>query len=133
MVCIYCSVRTSVSNSRAQKRTNQVWRRRVCQACQSVFTTVEGVDFERSIVVKRGSLVESFSRDILFLSIFKACGHRKDACRDATALTATVISKLLKYIKSATLSQETITTTVTEVLKHFDKVAAVQYEAYHPL
>jgi len=64
------------------------------------------------------------------MSVYKAIGHRKQPVSDATALTATVTSKLLSDAKAA-LMVEDIKTAVLQVLKRFDKAAAVQYAAYH--
>ena len=69
MVCLQCGSETKVVNSRLQKRSNQVWRRRQCSSCQSIFTTQETADYSSIWLVKHssGKLVP-FSRDKLFLS-----------------------------------------------------------------
>ncbi len=134
MVCVYCSNKTKVINSRSQKRANQVWRRRLCNRCQAVFTTNEMVDFGSTVAIKgKNGHLQPFMRDKLFLSIHSACNHRNDAAKAANALTATAISKLLPQVMGATLAREHIITGVTEVLRHYDNAAAVQYQAYHPL
>lgn len=71
-----------------------------------------------------------FSRDKLFLSVYRSVGHRDQSVADATALTATVTAKLLDGAQAA-LNPSEITKTALEVLKRFDKAAAVQYGAYH--
>ena len=132
MVCIYCGKVTSVANSRHKIKTNEVWRRRACQSCQAIFSTLESVNLERSVSVKdiRGNL-EPFERDKLYISIVSANGHRKDASRAATALTATVISQLLPKINQALISKKQIVTVTSKVLSRFDKSASVTYAAYH--
>lgn len=132
MVCIYCGSQTSVANSRHKRRTNQIWRRRACGNCQAVFTTQETPALEQSVSVKgKKGRLEPFERDKLYLSIVTACGHRKHASKDATGLTATVISKLLPHIKQATLEKAAITDVTLQVLIRFDKPASVTYQAYH--
>jgi transcriptional repressor NrdR len=133
MVCVYCSHDTEVINSRLQKRPNQVWRRRRCNNCQNVFSTLEGVDWAGAVRVHNHKHLEPFSCDKLFLSIYEASKHRKTAVNDATALTRTIISKLWSHIKAATLTRDQIVHTTSEVLKRFDRAAAVQYVAFHPL
>jgi len=134
MICIYCGGKTRVANSRLQKRSNQTWRRRNCKACQGVFTTVEATDLLSSLLYEKGKThIQPFSRDKLFISIYEACKHRKDAADAATALTTTIIGKLLPQIKNAALQRNDITSVTSEVLNRFDKVAGVQYGAYHPL
>lgn len=134
MVCIYCRGKTGVINSRSQKKTNQKWRRRRCQTCLAIFTSVETADLSTSLVYKRDPKhTEPFQRDKLFVSIYEACKHRKDAQRASTALTATVLGKLLTAVDQASIERQHVISVTTEVLKHFDKAAAVQYQAYHPL
>ena len=132
MVCVYCGNRTQVTNSRLQKKANQVWRRRQCQSCQGLFTTLEQIDLATSLLYKNGSNhVEPFQRDILFLSINDSLKHRKTASSDATALTATVMAKLFPQIKEATIQRADIIKVATEALKRFDKPAATSYQAFH--
>lgn len=133
MVCIYCRHETLVANSRRQKKTNQVWRRRKCTACLAVFTTIERVDTEQALRVRKNSLYQPFSRDKLLLSIYDSLRHRKTAVEDATALAGTVLTKLYPLIQNATLERRQIVKITREVLGRFDKAAATHYEAFHPL
>jgi transcriptional repressor NrdR len=132
MVCIYCSSKTNVTNSRPQKRLLQVWRRRHCTSCGALFTTNEAVDLSTSLVVRRDNgPVTPFSRDKLFVSILRATGHRNEPIQDAGALTATITAKLLHSTTTAVISPADIVKTTLEALNRFDKAAAVQYGAYH--
>lgn len=133
MVCIYCGNKTEVVNSRPQKRANQIWRRRHCFECGNVFTTIESVDLSLSLLVQYPGSLEPFLRDKLLLSMYDCLRHRKDPVNDATALTATVLHKLLDSVASPKLTRSQIVTTVTSVLKNFDHAAHVQYAAFHPL
>jgi transcriptional regulator NrdR family protein len=89
MVCVYCGSETKVTNSRHQKRTNQVWRRRQCLKCTALFTTEEKTDHTSLWKVKKNNeeTLVAFSRDKLFLSIYKSCEHRLNALADAASLT----------------------------------------------
>jgi len=132
MVCIYCASKTNVTNSRPQKRLLQVWRRRHCTQCGALFTTNEVVDLSTSLVVRHANgPVRPFSRDKLFVSVLRAVGHRSEPVEDAGALTATITAKLLHSTTTATISPADIVKTALDVLKRFDKAAAVQYQAYH--
>lgn len=133
MKCIYCSGKLSVSNSRPQKKLNQVWRRRNCSECGAVMTSVEAIDLSKAIAFQNGTHTEPFSRDTLLISIYESCKHRKTALNDALALTDTVIARLLPQVENATLSRQQIIETTTETLKNFDKAASVHYAAYHSL
>lgn len=134
MVCIYCGKETKVTNSRHQKRANNVWRRRQCLGCNTVFSTIEAPDMELSITVKRpnGDL-EPFLRDQLLISVHDSLKHRKSALTDATRLTDTVLGNLYALTESSVLERDVIVTVVTTVLEHFDSTAATHYKAFHPV
>jgi transcriptional repressor NrdR len=133
MVCIYCGAGTAVTNSRLQKKTNQVWRRRKCLKCGNVYSSIEGVNWGQAVRYSHEGRLEPFSRDRLFLSLYEACRHRKSAQSDATALTDTVLGKLRPRIQAASLDRGQVIDTAMKVLKQFDKAAATAYRAYHPL
>jgi len=98
-----------------------------------VFTTVEEADLTYCVVFKKSKAhVEPFSRLKLFISVYQACGHLKDAHKVAEALTTTIISKALPKASSAIMDRDVLISVATEVLKHYDKAAATYYHAYHP-
>ena len=132
MVCIYCQHDTNVINSRLQKKLNQVWRRRRCQNCNSVFTTLETINFQTVLAVAHKNAYKPFLRDKLLLSIHESLKHRKSALSDATAVTDTIISKLYANVIDGHIDRQQIIQTTGVVLKRFDKAAATHYQAYHP-
>lgn len=132
MVCLYCGQNTQVTNSRHQKRLNQIWRRRKCISCGAIFTTTEVVDLGGALRVHKTAGLEPFSRDTLLLSLYESLKHRKSAIQDATALTSTVISTLHPLAEDTVIDRDVITTVSTSVLERFDKVAATHYAAFHP-
>lgn len=132
MVCIYCAHKTQIINSRPQKRLNRTWRRRECLNCHAVFTTEEIVDLAGSIVIRRSNkAVEPFNRDKLFTSILQAVGHRKSSVSDASALTTTIIAKLVQTGTKASITPIILIEIAQQTLQNFDSAAAVQYVAYH--
>lgn len=132
MVCLYCASSTQVTNSRLQKKLNQVWRRRRCLSCSTVYTTLEKIDYESALSVKSHNQYKPFSRDKLLLSIYDSLKHRKTALNDATALTDTVIAMLTQHISNACVGRGQIIDSTQLALKRFDKSAATYYAAYHP-
>lgn len=132
MVCVYCKQPTNVINSRLQKRANQVWRRRKCVGCNSVFTTIETIDVAQALSVHRDGRLEAFSRDILLLSIYDSLKHRKTAAADATALSLTILSQLYHLVTGGILERDQIVAISIDTLEHFDSVAATYYKAFHP-
>ncbi len=132
MVCIYCGSETKVTNSRSQKRNNQVWRRRECLQCQAVFTTGEVAQYDSAWRVKNASgKLETFSRDKLFLSLHHVCQHRTTSVKDAGDLADTVIKKLAPQLSNGTIDRLAIIRTAQIALNRFDQVASLQYQALH--
>jgi transcriptional repressor NrdR len=132
MVCLHCGAKTHIANSRSQKKTNQVWRRRQCLNCAAVFTTEETADYSGAWRVEAGSgHVEAFERDKLFLSLYKACGHRKTALSDASGLTDTIIAKLLAAAPGGVINRTQISQISQVALNRFDKAASSYYAARH--
>jgi transcriptional repressor NrdR len=131
MVCAYCGHETRVTNSRLQKRNNQVWRRRQCEACKAVFTTHEAIDLSSALLVGSGASTSPFLPDLLFTDTLLALQDRKDAHIAAREISSTVIQKLLKMPEKPQFSSKTISKTTAEVLKRFDKRAYLRYVAEH--
>jgi transcriptional repressor NrdR len=131
MVCVLCGKKTSVVNSRLQRKTNQVWRRRQCLSCKAVFSTQETVQHELAWLVSDKGRFEPFSRDKLFLSLYKSCEHRKTALSDAKGLTDTVIGKLQPHLEGSTLKAGDIAAVAQVALNRFDKAASVHYQAFY--
>jgi len=125
MVCIYCGAKTKVINSRLQKRSNQIWRRRQCLKCQAVFTSSETADLAQLLSVKKTHKhLEPFSRELLFLSVHDALKHRKTALKDAMGLTDTIINKVCALAPAAVIDRSELVEIAATILERFDKVAA---------
>ncbi len=131
MVCIYCGGKTSVGNSRMQKRANSTWRRRVCSDCGATVTTIEKIDLETAVTVLDKKASRPFSRDKLMISIFESCKHRKDAQKAASGLTDTILGQLYPLITAGSLGKDDIRDVTSQVLARFDRAAGVHYQAYH--
>jgi transcriptional repressor NrdR len=132
MVCTYCSSETQVTNSRLQKRSNSVWRRRKCIACGAIFSTSEHVDYEKTWVVQYPDRpLSPFLRDKLFTSIYKSVQHRPSSLNDAIGLTSTVISAVHIDVKDGSLPSQDLAKATLKVLHRFDKPASISYQAFH--
>jgi transcriptional repressor NrdR len=132
MVCIYCGNETKVTNSRLQKRNNQVWRRRQCDVCGAIFTTHEAVDLSHTILVDSVTSTEPFLPDRLFIDVLAALKDHRSPYISAREITSTVIQNLLKNAQNASFGPKTISRTTADVLKQFDKRAYLRYVADHP-
>ncbi len=132
MVCIYCHGGTQVVNSRPQKRTNSTWRRRRCNQCGGVFTSIEVIDLGVGLAFKKSGGIEPFSRDKLLLSVYDSLRHRKTALSDAGSLTNTILGYVYKQLADATIDRDNLVRITCSVLNRFDQAAATHYHAFHP-
>lgn len=134
MVCIYCGCETEVYNSRERARNPSVWRRRRCNGCVAQFSTYEFPDYETSLAVAGAhGKMYPFRRDKLFLSLYKALGHRSDAEHSATEITATIIGQILRsrQISDGVVHRGVLAQAAHKTLKRYDPLAAHTYKAYH--
>lgn len=132
MICPYCKADTEVSNSRNQRRANQVWRRRQCKACGAVFTTHEAIDLSSTLLVQNKGSETPFLADLLFTDILMAMGDRKDCYVAAREVTHTVIQKLLKLSDKPLFETKTISRVAGDVLAKLDRQAYLRYVSEHP-
>lgn len=132
MVCIYCGGQTKVTNSRLQRRNNQVWRRRRCLACQSVFTTHEVIELQSALSVDKNGQNEPFEPGLLLNELVSALAHRKDVYMASGELLGTIVRKLLSLPQKPLYKPADISKTAAEVLKRFDRRAYLRYLADHP-
>ena len=120
-----------MTNSRLQKRNNQVWRRRQCLACQSVFTTHETVELESAISVERDGKPTPFLPDLLLKELMMALKDRKDVYTASREVLGTIVRKLLSLPQKPLFKPEDISKTTADVLKRFDRRAYLRYQADH--
>lgn len=132
MVCVYCGGETKVTNSRLQKRNNQVWRRRECLVCHAVFTTHESVELESTLSVDKGGQNQPFLADLLLKELMIALSHRKDVYTASREVLGTIIRKLLALPQKPLYKPADISKITSGVLKRFDRRAYLRYLADHP-
>jgi transcriptional regulator NrdR family protein len=72
-----------------------------------------------------------FSRDNLFISLYRSCEHRPTALSDASSLSDTIISQLLPKVENSCIPLPLIQQQSYLTLKRFDQVAATYYKAYY--
>ena len=132
MVCVYCGSETKVTNSRQQKRNNQVWRRRECLSCKAVFTTHECVDMASTLLVETGDHPEPFLSDLLFAEVLLALQHRNDRYTAAREVTSTIVAELLQEPDKPLFKPPQISLVASRVLARLDEQAWLRYTAEHP-
>ena len=136
MICLYCSEKTTVTNSRRSKKSYSTWRRRQCISCQAVYTSRESPDYERSLRVRSGSssnALSPFLRDKLFISVYTSLSHRKTALSDASSLTDTITAIIMSSSHAGIIKTAKITLITGNTLSKFDKLAAAHYLAQRRL
>ena len=131
MVCVYCGNKTQVINSRHQKRNNGVWRRRQCKKCMAVFTSLEQVDTQTSLVVNKSGRLEPFSRDKVLISLYDSLKHRKTATSDASGLADTIVNQAFARNESSEIGLNALKSIILSTLDRFDPVSAVHFQAYY--
>ncbi len=132
MVCLYCGGETKVSNSRRQRRNNQIWRRRQCLSCGAVFTTHEAIELESALSVQKSGQLSPFLPDLLLNELMLALKHRPDAYTASREVLGTIVKRLLALPQKPVFATSDITRISTEVLKRFDRRAYLRYSADHP-
>ena len=129
MVCIYCGENTRVVNSRPQKTLNSTWRRRQCQKCQAIFTSVEKTDYASSLRVRHTEALQPFIEEKLFMSIHESLKHLQKPAETAKELLQTIVSLLVRQSENACVSTAEIIEITANVLERFDAVAGMHYQA----
>lgn len=127
MVCPICGENAEVSNSRKRRSGFSVWRRRRCQGCSNVFTTVEQIATESVAAFKaaEGGL-KPLRRSEVYVSVFKALGGLETAASTAEQLTLTCLDKILGE-RTAVLEQRTIEKHIFETLSAYRSLAGQRY------
>lgn len=132
MNCPYCNTKSKVTNSRKNTLNHQIWRRRECLSCGSIWTSRENIDLSSTHRVDIGrdiGLVE-FSRDKLLISIYKALEHLEQPLFYAENLTNTVIAKLITLNQSK-VEIDTLLHLVAETIEPIDAIGSKLYLTHH--
>jgi transcriptional regulator NrdR family protein len=131
MVCIYCGSETNVTNSRLQKRANNIWRRRKCSKCKSIFSTIEKADYSLSFLVEKSNgNLEPFAKEKLYISIYKSLDHMPGSPEKAKFITETTMSKLFSRPIKSKLRSSKVAETVAETLKNYNMASFIKYKSY---
>ncbi|MDB1135336.1 transcriptional regulator NrdR [Candidatus Anaplasma sp. TIGMIC] len=127
MKCPFCnSADTRVKNSRHSDDNMSVRRRRLCEVCNSRFTTLEELSLRPMMVLKKDGRLEPFDKQKLMTSIMIATNKRPIT----QAQIKMVLSKILYKFES--VKENTIPTRVIgEIVKGYllilDKVAYIRF------
>ncbi len=131
MVCIYCSSKTNVFNSRQSRQSFSTWRRRRCSKCSSLFTTIEKPNYNQSLLFKQSdNQMMPFSEEKLLISLVDSLKHRINYLEDAVSLKDTILKQLLSELHTSIITHSDIVNKTYSVLNRFDQAASTYYKAY---
>lgn len=131
MNCPFCShVDTKVNDSRPDAGGRSIRRRRECLSCGRKWRTLERIEDEMPLVIKRNQTYQPYDRAKLLNSIVIACGKRPVTMSQLENAVAEIEWFLLEK------GTETISTTllgekVMEHLRKLDEIAYVRYASVY--
>lgn len=133
MVCPYCQQSpTQVINSRPNKQTASVWRRRRCLHCQAILTTYETISSTMLPPVHAADGVAPYDEARLMISIYRELPHNRQQAAHAAALASTVTHKLLTSGPTReVVSIEDIIKTTQLTLERFHAASGLRYGLSH--
>lgn len=133
MICNKCfHTKTSVLNSRAHKKTAQIWRRRQCSLCKHIFTTYEKVSLPDELQVTKGANSTPYNPGILLISLYEALSAVDDQAKNNVYWLLRTIEDDLVLMGDA-ISSEQIEQRSHSALSRFNTLAGIQYALKHNL
>lgn len=131
MKCPKCGNRKDrVVDSRSIKAGDSIRRRRQCLACDYRFTTYETVARVNLRVIKRGGIIEDFSREKLYTGVANACKNCDVSEQDIENLVDWIVTALQQEFDSD-VPATAIGRKVMEQLNKLDKVAFVRFASVY--
>lgn len=134
MFCVNCFHKnTRVTNSRPHKKSPSIWRRRSCNSCGTLFTTIERPSLaDNKKVTLPGNEIDTFNIGKLIISIAAAFTHSPHKAAYDSLWIAQTVEDILST-QYLVITPDDIAATTHQVLKNFDELAAVQYAARYGL
>ncbi|HET7720967.1 MAG TPA: transcriptional regulator NrdR [Acidimicrobiales bacterium] len=128
MHCPYCrNTDTRVLDSRVAEDGGSIRRRRVCQACEKRFSTVEQMQL---VVVKRSGATEPFAREKAIAGVRKACKGRPVSEDDLACLGQTV-EDTLRVEGWAEVPANEVGLAILGPLRELDEVAYLRFASVY--
>lgn len=134
MFCIHCfHTSTKVTNSRPNKKSPTIWRRRTCTDCQTTFTTYERPSLaENKPIYRPDGTADAFNLGKLIISIASSFSHAPSKAKYDAIWLAQTVEDLLSS-QQHTITPEDIAAATHQTLLQFDELAALQYAARYGL
>ncbi len=94
-------------------------------------TTQESYCLNNLLLVKHQKKIEPFNSEKIFLTIYQALDHFKDADNRASYLAQITINKIISQTSNSQITSSTIFNIIITTLSRYDKLAAKKYLANH--
>jgi transcriptional repressor NrdR len=131
MNCPFCQhSETKVSDSRPDPAGQSIRRRRECLQCGKRWRTLERIEDEMPLVVKRNNTHQPFSRDKLLNSLKVACGKRPVSMNQLDQIVAEIEWSILES-GAKEISTVKIGEKIMAALKATDEIAYVRYASVY--
>ena len=130
MHCPKCKASdTKVVDSRVTENGRVIRRRRMCEKCESRFTTFERAAMGNLMVKKKDGSYEIYSREKLEQGIWVACGKRPVTKDQIDEMVGELEDKWSSNKK--TVGSQTIGNDVAEALKKLDHIAYIRFASVY--
>lgn len=131
MNCPFCqNQETKVLDSRPDQNGQTIRRRRECFSCSKRWRTLERVEDEMPLVLKRNGTHEPFVREKLFLSMKTACSKRPVTPGQLEQAIADIEWSILEKGETKIHTVE-IGQKVMEKLKELDEIAYIRFASVY--
>ncbi|HOB87556.1 MAG TPA: transcriptional regulator NrdR [Bacillota bacterium] len=127
MKCPYCGeLESRVLDSRAAREGSAIRRRRECTRCNNRFTTMERVEEEPLVVIKRDGRRELFDGQKIMRGLLLA-GQKRNVPLSTWEQLVESIEQELRSQPTREIPTDQIGAMVLDKLRHIDEVAYVRF------
>lgn len=131
MRCPFCeNIDTKVIDSRPTEDGRAIRRRRVCNKCDSRFTTYEKVEEVILMVIKRDGSRQAFDRMKVMNGIIKAC-EKRPVSMDTIEYMVDQIERGLNNMMKKEIESSFIGELIMKQLREVDQVAYVRFASVY--
>lgn len=131
MNCPFCqNAETKVIDSRPESGGQAIRRRRECLKCEKRWRTLERIEDEMPLILKRNGTHEPYNKDKLFNSMKVACGKRPVSLGQLEQVLADIEWSLLENGKD-TISTVELGEKVMRALRDLDEIAYIRYASVY--
>lgn len=135
MRCPICDQKLNVKNSRESVTGHKVWRRRMCQSCNTIFSSYERLRPENIAVIKSSGKRRRYKREKLFGSIFKTgIITRELDFGNLAIITEKIIDDIEMEIilsKNKEISTKELRGKASKAIKAHSKQMYLNYKSYY--